>query len=402
VPTTPIEFSARAAALAPSATLAMVQRVRELRDQGVEILSLTAGEPDFGPPTAAEAAGIAAIRAGQGRYTPAAGTAELREAVAKHIREDIGLSYSPSEIVVTHGAKIAIAQAMLALVGEGDEVILPTPCWSSYPEIVKLAAATPIAVKCDKEGVPQLAALEAARTERTRAILLNTPSNPTGAVLSHQVVREIGEWALQHGIWLISDEIYAALVYGDARHVSPMLALPELQHRAVWIGGMSKAYAMTGWRMGFAAAPAALAKKIGAVQSQLAGSPCAISQLASLAALREGGTEREAMRRTFEKRCTLVIDALRAMPGISCPQPDGAFYAFPSIAAHLGKSDPASGKRLNSGDDFIELLLEADQVACIGGTAFGQPDSFRISFATDEKTLREALARISARLQSLC
>lgn len=379
----------------------MVQKVRELRADGIEVLALTAGEPDFTPPRAAEEAGIAAIRAGRGKYTPAAGTQTLREAVVEHIQQDIGLSYAPSEIVVTNGAKIGIAQALLALVQEGDEVLIPTPSWTSYPEIVGIADATPVLVPCGADHLPRVELLEAARTPRTRVLMLNTPSNPTGVVYPEDVLRELGEWALAHDIVVLSDEIYAALTFDGAVHRSPLAVVPGLRETSVWIGGMSKAYAMTGWRMGFVAAPQPLAQKIGALQSQLAGSPCAISQEASVAALREGADEREAMRLAFERRSHLVVDSLRAIPGLSCELPQGAFYAFPSLGDHLGRTDPATGRTIHSGDDLAEVLLEVDRVSCIGGTAFGKPDAFRLSFATSEAVLEEALRRIAARLQAL-
>lgn len=394
-------FSARVQRLAPSATLALVQKVREMRAAGIEVLALTAGEPDFAPPRAAEEAAMQAIREGQGRYTSAAGTAELRETVVEHIQEDIGLSYAASEIVVTNGAKIGIAQALMALVEAGDEVLLPSPCWTSYPEIVQLADATPVLVPCNAEFEPDLAALEAARTPQTRAILLNTPNNPTGAVYSEASLRALGEWALEHEIAVISDEIYASLTFDGAVHRSPLAVVPELRETSVWIGGMSKAYAMTGWRMGFVATYEALAKKIGALQSQLAGSPNAISQIASVAAIREGAAEREAMRAAFEKRSHLVVEALRAMPGLQCAMPSGAFYAFPRLGEHLGKVDPETGICIESGDDFARVLLEADRVACIGGTAFAQPDAFRISFAASEEVLLDAMHRIAQRLTRL-
>ena len=325
----------------------------------------------------------------------------LREAICEHIQQDIGLSYAPSEIVVTNGAKIGIAQALLALVQAGDEVVIPTPSWTSYPEIVGIADATPVLVPCGPDHLPRVADLEAARTPRTRVLLLNTPSNPTGVVYPEATLRELGEWALAHDIVVLSDEIYAALTFDGAVHRSPLAVVPGLRETSVWIGGMSKAYAMTGWRMGFLAAPEPLAKKIGALQSQLAGSPCAISQEASVAALREGAAEREAMRAAFESRSQLVVEGLRAIPGLECAMPQGAFYAFPSLGAYLGKTEPTTGRRIDSGDDLAELLLELDRVSFIGGGAFGKPDAFRLSFAASEEVLREALRRIAARLATL-
>ncbi|KAA3615177.1 MAG: pyridoxal phosphate-dependent aminotransferase [Planctomycetota bacterium] len=392
----------RVAGLQPSATFAMIARVRELQAQGAEILELTAGEPDFRPPEVAEKAAMEAIQAGKGRYTPASGTMALRQAAANWIESDFGLRYSPREVIVCPGAKIGISQALLALIRSGDEVLIPTPSWTSYPEMVRIAEGVPVMVPCDRNHLPDLEALEAARTSATKAILINSPCNPTGAVWPKDRLKALGEWALAHDLWVISDEIYAHLVYGDNRHDSPMALVPELQQRAVWIGGMSKAYAMTGWRIGFAAAPEALAKTIGGLQSQLASCPNSISQIASLAALQHGGEARQQMRQAFENRCRLVSERLAIMPGLECPAPQGAFYAFPRLQdSILGRRDPATGRQIQSGDDFIEVLLEADQVALMGGTAFGEPTAFRISFAASETVLTDALDRIAGRLQAI-
>jgi len=399
---TDIRFADRVASLQPSATLAMIARVKQMQADGIEMLDLTAGEPDFTPPNCAEKAGIDSIEQGKGRYTPAAGLMELRVEAAKHIRETYGLSYEPTEVVVTSGAKIGIAQALMALVQKGDHVLMPSPCWTSYPEMVRLAEAEPEMVPCGENHLPSIADLEAARRPNTRAILLNTPCNPTGAVYPVEILSAIGKWALEHDIWVISDEIYGALVYEIAEHHSPIWVVPELREKAVWIGGMSKAYAMTGWRMGFLAAPAPVAKAIASLQSQLAGSPSAISQLATLAALREGALDVESMRRAFEGRCKKVVQALGTMPDLICPVPEGAFYAFPKLAdSILGKTDPATGKTITCGDDLVEVLIEADHVAFIGGSAFGAPNSFRISFAAAEDVIEKAMAKLGARLQAI-
>jgi aspartate aminotransferase len=399
--TTP-RLADRVASLQPSATLAMIARVKEMQADGIDMLDLTAGEPDFTPPSCAEKAGIEAIELGKGRYTPAAGLMELRIEVAKHIREVYGLDYEPTEIVVTHGAKIGIAQALLALVQKGDHVLMPSPCWTSYPEMVRLAEAEPEMVPCGENHLPNIADLEAARRPNTRAILLNSPCNPTGAVYPVETLSAIGKWALEHDIWVISDEIYGALVYEIAEHHSPIWILPALREKAVWIGGMSKAYAMTGWRMGFLAAPAPIAKAIASLQSQLAGSPSAISQLATLAALRDGDLDVESMRRAFEGRCKKVVQALGTMPDLICPVPEGAFYAFPRLAdTIIGKTDPATGKTIQSGDDLVEVLIEADHVAFVAGSAFGAPDSFRISFAAADDVIEKAMAKLGARLQAI-
>lgn len=396
----PPRLSRRAAALAPSATLEMVARVKALRARGVEILDLTAGEPDFAPPEAAADGARAAIAANQGRYTAAAGMPELRAAVAERTEADFGLRYAPEQIVVTAGAKIAIGQALLCVADPGDEVLVPSPYWTSYPEMVKLAEAVPVVVPCDATFRPQVAALEAAWTPRTRALLLNTPNNPTGVVYPKGLLAEIGAWALRRNVTVISDEIYASLTYG-VPHVSPLLAAPGLQETSFWIGGMSKAFAMTGWRMGFLAGPPTLAAAVARMQSQLASSPDAISQHASLAALRGGLADRERMRTAFAARADLIVAALRAIPGLDCPQPEGAFYAFPRLGRYLGRTDPASGRVIAKSEDLAESLLEADGVAVMGGSAFGAPDAIRISFATSEGVLTRALEKLAARLAAL-
>ncbi|MHC4380583.1 MAG: pyridoxal phosphate-dependent aminotransferase [Planctomycetota bacterium] len=394
-------FAFRAASLEASATLVMFARVKQLAREGVQILDLTAGEPDFTPPPCAEEAGIQAIRDGAGRYTPASGILELREAVAEQLAREQGLTYESSQIVVTNGAKIAIAQALMVLVEAGDEVLVPTPCWTSYPEMVKLAEGKPVIVPCDANHLPVIADLEAACTDKTAAIMLNSPSNPTGVVYPESLMRDLGRWAADTGVSIRSDEIYSNLTYDGAKHVSPLAVVPELQETSIWIGGMSKAYAMTGWRMGFLAGPKDVVQAVSKVQSQLSGSPNAISQLASVAALREANAERESMRLAFEKRCHLVVEALSAMPQVHCPQPQGAFYAFVNLKDVLGMTDSETGRTIQTGDDFVELLLEADQVATIGGSAFGAPGCFRLSFATSEEILEEALGRIAERLTRL-
>ena len=396
----PIPLSNRVAALQPSATLAMIGRVAALRAAGETILDLTAGEPDSGPPAAAEEAGIRAIREGRGRYTAAAGLMELREEIAGWIQEEVGLTYQASEIVVTAGAKIAINQALMAVLNPGDEVLIPAPYWTSYPEMVRLAGGTPVIVNCDAEYRPRVADLEKARTAKTRVLLLNTPNNPTGAVLPKNLLQEIGVWAADAGICVVSDEIYGSLTFG-ADHHSPLALHPALQETSFWISGVSKAFAMTGWRVGFIAARKSLAEAVARIQSQLVSSPPAISQHAALAALQQGAEARSQMVASFTQRRDRVMAAFAAMPGIVCPKPEGAFYAFPSVAGLIGRTDPGSGNIIQSGDDFAELLLEQDRVAVIGGAAFGDASGFRLSFAAGDEVLDQALERISKRIASL-
>jgi len=379
----------------------MAARAARLRAEGKSILSLTAGEPDFRPPACAEEAAMQAIRDGRGRYTAAAGIVELREAVADTLVREAGLPYRADQIVVCNGAKIALAQAILALVERGDNVLLPTPCWTSYEEMVRLAEAEPRLVACGADGLPRVEDLEAARDDRTTMLLLNTPCNPTGAVYPEETLVSVGRWALEHGIRVMSDEIYAALVYGEARHLSPLAVVPELQQTGIWVGGMSKAYAMTGWRMGFLAAAPDVVEAVSTMQSQLASSANAISQHASVAALRGGDEDRERMRATFEARRDLVVERLHSIDGLRFPEPRGAFYVLADISPWLGRTDPDSGRTVESGDDFVELLLEQDLVALVPGSAFAAPHCVRLSFAASEDVLETALDRFAARLASL-
>ncbi|MDE0585835.1 MAG: pyridoxal phosphate-dependent aminotransferase [Planctomycetota bacterium] len=393
-------FSEKMGKIEDSATLSVLGKVKGLIAQGVDIINLTAGEPDFSPPQCVNDAAIKAIHDGMGRYTPSAGLLELRKTVAEVIGNEIGIRYKAENIVVSNGGKIAIVQALMAILDDGDEVLIPFPSWTSYPEMVKLAGGVPVMVRCDENMLPDLDALEAACNARTVAILLNTPSNPTGVVFSEDFTRKLGEWCLAKGLRVISDEMYCSLTYNGAEHHSPLMVVPELQKTSAWIGGMSKSFAMTGWRMGYFAGPADWAAIVGRIQSQLTGSPNSIAQYASIAGLKNGTTEREAMRLEFEKRSRLIAAGIAKIDGISCPEPQGAFYCFVDISKLIGCTD-ARGITINSGDDFSRLLLEVDKIATIGGSAFGGPNHFRLSFAAPEKELKLALEKLSSRVSTL-
>ena len=393
-------FSEKMGQIEDSATLSVMGKIKGLIAQGVDIINLTAGEPDFSPPQCVNDAAIKAIQDGMGRYTPSAGLLELRETVAEVISNEIGISYEAKNIVVSNGGKISIVQALMAILADGDEVLIPFPSWTSYPEMVKLAGGVPVMVSCDENMLPDLDALEAACTERTVAILLNTPSNPTGVVFSEDFTRQLGEWCLAKGLRVISDEMYCSLTYNGAKHHSPLVVVPELQKTSAWIGGMSKSFAMTGWRMGYFAGPADWAAIVARIQSQLTGSPNSISQYASIAGLKNGTAERETMRLEFEKRSRLITTRIANIEGISCPEPQGAFYCFVDISKLIGCTD-ASGITINNGDDFARLLLEVDKIATIGGSAFGGQNHFRLSFAAPEKELERAFAKLSSRVSTL-
>ncbi|MDP6962927.1 MAG: pyridoxal phosphate-dependent aminotransferase [Planctomycetota bacterium] len=393
-------FSEQMSQIEDSATLSVMGKVKGLISQGVDIINLTAGEPDFSPPQCVNDAAIAAIKDGSGRYTPSAGLPELKAVAARAIHDEIGIDYQAQNIVVCNGGKIAIAQALMSILNPGDEVLIPVPCWTSYPEMVKLAGGVAVTVQCDDGMLPDIDALEAACTKKTKAILINTPSNPTGVVFPKQLCQRIGEWCLSKGIRVISDEMYCSLTYGGAKHYSPLQLVPELQKTSVWIGGMSKSFAMTGWRMGFFAGPSEWAAMVGRIQSQLTGPPNAISQYASIAALKQGMDTREQMRLQFEKRSQLVAARIKEIKGISCPHPQGAFYCFVDVSQLIGCKH-SDGAEIKSGDDFAGLLLEADNVATIGGSAFMAPNHFRISFAASEADLERALDRLSSRVNTL-
>ena len=386
-------FSEKMGQIEDSATLSVMGKIKGLIAQGVDIINLTAGEPDFSPPQCVNDAAIKAIHGGMGRYTPSAGLLELRKTVAEVIGNEIGIRYKAENIVVSNGGKIAIVQALMAILDDGDEVLIPFPSWTSYPEMVKLAGGVPVMVSCDENMLPDLAALEAACSARTVAILLNTPSNPTGVVFSEDFTRKLGEWCLAKGLRVISDEMYCSLTYNGAEHHSPLMVVPELQKTSAWIGGMSKSFAMTGWRMGYFAGPTDWAAIVGRIQSQLTGSPNSIAQYASMSGLKNGTTEREAMRLEFEKRSRLITAGIAKIDGISCPEPQGAFYCFVDISKLIGCTD-ARGITINSGDDFARLLLEVDKIATIGGSAFGGPNHFRLSFAAPEKRTRAGIREI--------
>ncbi|MFT7516965.1 MAG: aspartate aminotransferase [Myxococcota bacterium] len=393
-------FSTKMSQIEDSATLSVMGKVKGLIAQGVDIINLTAGEPDFSPPQCVNDAAIEAIKAGKGRYTSSVGLLELRQEVAALVNNEIGLNYTAENIVVSNGGKIAIVQALMAILNEGDEVLVPFPCWTSYPEMVKLAGGIPVMVACDASMLPDLKALEGACNERTVAILINTPSNPTGVVFPEEFSRQLGEWCLAKQLRVISDEMYYSLTYDGVKHHSPLKLVPELQKTGVWIGGMSKSYAMTGWRMGYLAGPADLVELVGRIQSQLTGSPNAISQHASIAGLKHGATDCEAMRLEFEKRSKLISDGIRAIEGVSCPEPQGAFYCFVDISNLIGCKDE-DGKVIQNADDFCALLLDADKIATISGSAFGSATHFRMSFAASKPELGLALEKLSSRVSTL-
>lgn len=389
------------AAMQPSATLAMSARAKALKRQGRPVIELSAGEPDFDTPAPIREAGIEAIREGFTRYTANAGTPELREAIARKLRDENGLAYDPAEILCSNGAKQSVAQAVLVLVRPGDEVLIPAPYWVSYPEMVRLAGGEPVVVETGPAQGYRMRPedLEAALTERTRLLILNSPSNPTGAVYTRAELEALAEvLRAREDVLVVADEIYERVLY-DAEHVS-FASLPGMRERTVTANGFSKAFAMTGWRLGYLAGPRWVVDAAATVQSQLTSAPSSISQRAGLAALQMGPEPVEEMVRAFRQRRDFLLGALGQIDGLACPKPEGAFYLFPDASAFFGRTAP-SGRVIDGSEALCLYLLEEHDVALVPGDAFGAPYGIRLSYAASMDDLREAAARIRRGLEAL-
>ena len=388
--------AARLDRISPSQTIAISTKARQLKAAGRDVISLSAGEPDFDTPQFVKDAAIRAIQAGETKYTDVAGTPALRRAVAEKFRRDSGLDYKPEEIIVSTGGKQVIFNAMVATLNAGDEVVIPTPCWVSYPDIVSLADGKPVLVPCGQNHGFKLRAedLAAAITPRTRWFMLNSPCNPTGAAYSVAELRPICDVLLRHpDVWVFTDDIYEKLAYDGFRPATIVEVEPRLRERTVTMNGCSKAYAMTGWRIGFAGAPVAITKAMDKLQSQSTSNTSSISQAAALAALTGPQEFIGEMVAVYRERRDLVVGMLNRAPGITCHKPEGAFYVFPSVHGCIGKTS-AGGARINDDESFVVALLEEQGVAAVHGAAFMYPGHFRISYATDTASLREACTRI--------
>ncbi|AWV23644.1 Aspartate aminotransferase [Roseomonas mucosa] len=382
--------------ISPSQTIVVTQKARALKAAGRDVISLSVGEPDFETPQNIKDAAIKAIQDGETRYTDVAGTMALRKAVAAKFGRDNGLTYKPEEIVVSTGGKQVIFNAMLATIDEGDEAIVPAPCWVSYPDIIALAGGKPVIVPAGQNQGFKITPeqLEAAITPKTKWLILNNPSNPTGAAYSEAELKGLAEVLLRHPqVWIFTDDIYEKLVYGDFAFRTIAQVEPRLKDRTVTMNGCSKGYAMTGWRIGFAGAPLALIKAMDKLQGQSTSNTSSISQAAAVEALNGPQESVETMRLAFERRRDLVVRLLNQAPGIRCATPDGAFYVFPDIAGCLGKTT-ASGKRIETDEDFVTALLEDEGVAAVHGSAFMFPGHFRVSYATSDAVLEDACNRI--------
>lgn len=387
----------RLSAIKPSPTIAVTTKARELQAAGKDIIGLGAGEPDFDTEDSVKQAAISAINKGDTKYTAVDGTPDLKKAICAKFKRENGIEYKPSQITVNSGAKHTIYNAFMATLDEGDEVIIPAPYWVSYPDMTELAGGTPVFVECTSENGFKLqpADLEKAITKKTKWLILNSPSNPTGAAYSHDEMKKLTDVLLKHPhVHIMSDDIYEHIIYDGFKFVTPAQVEPKLFDRTLTINGVSKAYSMTGWRIGFAGGSEELIKAISVIQSQSTSNPCSISQAASVAALngeQEYLTERAEV---FRRRRDMVVDMLNGIDGIECNKPEGAFYVFPSCKGILGRKTKDE-KIIANDTDFAAYLLESALVAVVPGIAFGAAGFFRISYATSDELLKKACERIA-------
>ncbi|KMO33036.1 aspartate aminotransferase [Methylobacterium tarhaniae] len=380
----------------PSATIVMTQKARDLKAQGRDVISLSVGEPDFDTPEHIKQAAIEAIRRGETKYPPVSGIVPLREAIAKKFKRENGLDYKPSQTIVGTGGKQVIYNALLATLNPGDEVVIPRPYWVSYPEMVGLCGGTPVFADTTMETNFKLQAeeLERAITPKTKWVILNSPSNPSGAAYSHAEMKALTDVLVRHPhVWVLTDDMYEHLVYGDFTFVTPAQVEPALYDRTLTMNGVSKSYAMTGWRIGYAAGPEHLIKAMDFVQGQQTSGAATISQWAAVAALEGPQDHLAQFRAAFQTRRDLVVSMLNQTNGLRCPTPEGAFYVYPSCAELIGKRTP-EGKVIETDEDFVLGLLEAEGVASVHGSAFGLGPNLRISYATSNQLLEEACSRI--------
>jgi aspartate aminotransferase len=386
--------------LAPSPTLAMQARAKAMRAQGLDVISFGAGEPDFDTPKRIKDAAIRALEKGQTKYTEVGGIPELRAAVCTKFKRDNGLDYAPDEVTVSCGAKHTLFNIMMALVNPGDEVLIPSPYWVSYPEQVRLLGGVPVPVITPESTGFDLdaAALRQAVTPRTRLIVLDSPGNPTGAVFSSETLREVARLAVERDLWVISDECYEALTY-EGRHVSIASFFPEIKARTITVNTCSKAYAMTGWRIGYAGGPRAIIRAMTDVQSQVTSNPASVSQWAAVEAL--GGPQDEVgvMVGEFARRRRVIIEGLNAIPGVRSMMPKGAFYAFPNVCGLFGKR--SKGGVLRGSADVCAFLLDEARIATVAGVDFGSDAHIRLSYATGLDTIKEGLRRMDAAVRAL-
>ena len=396
-----MNYSKKAMNITPSITLAITAKAKELKGAGVDVVSFGAGEPDFNTPKNIMDAAIKSMEEGKTKYTPTSGIIELREAICKKLKEDNNLSYNSNQIIVSTGAKQCLADAFMAILNPGDEVIVPIPYWVSYPELIKLADGVPVFVEGKEENDYKytLESLNKVVNDNTKAIIINSPNNPTGTVYSIDELKEIAEFAQKHDLIIISDEIYEKLIYDGKKHVSVASLSEDAYNRTIVINGFSKSYAMTGWRLGYAAGNAEVIKLMTSVQSHVTSNTNSIAQYAGVEALNGPKDEIEKMVKKFEERRNLMIDGIKSITGLSIIRPEGAFYVMINLENYLGKS--INENVINNSVDFSRELLEHEKVAVIPGSAFGLDKYIRLSYATSEELILKGLDRIESFLNKL-
>jgi len=395
------QLSNRLQRLAPSATLAMSQKSSEMKAQGIDVINMSVGEPDFNTPEHIKMAAKLAIDENYSRYSPVPGYAELRQAIARKLERENQLHYQPSEILVSNGAKQSVCNTVMALVNPGEEVIIPAPYWVSYPQMVKLAGGEPVIVEATFEQNFKMTPeqLEAAITPKTRMIILCSPSNPTGSVYNKEELRALANIILSHeDLFVLADEIYEHINY--VGHHDSIAQFPGMKERTIIVNGVSKAYAMTGWRIGYVAAPEWIVKGCNKLQGQYTSGPCSVSQKAAEFAYTQSQECVEQMRQAFERRRNLIVELARQIPGLEVNVPEGAFYLFPKCSNFYGTTAP-DGSAIGNSTDLAMYLLDEAHVATVGGDAFGDPDCFRMSYATSDDNIREAMRRIGEALAKL-
>ncbi len=396
-----MELSGRVGLIKPSATMVVAEKATMLRAQGTDLIDFGAGEPDFDTPESIKNAAVEALRNGATKYTPVGGTDALKGAIVTKLQRDNGLSYEKREVIASCGGKHALFVAFQALFGPGDEVIVPAPYWVSYTDMLLLAGAEPRIVQTTEESGFKLTAdaLEAAITPRTKAVIINSPSNPTGTAYDASELAPLAEVIARHNLITISDDVYEMMVYGGLRRTHILQLRPELRERTLVVNSVSKTYAMTGWRIGYTAAPADVIRAMSMLQGQMTSNPSSVAQAGAVQAL-SGPQETVAlMIKEFERRADFVFRRLSAIAQIRCPKPQGAFYAFPNVSAYLNRT--AGGSTLKTGDDLATYLIDAAHVAVVGGSDFGAPDHIRISYATSMQNLERGLDRIEAALRRI-
>ena len=390
-----MKVSKRAQAVPPSATIAVDSRAKQMKAQGIDVIGFGAGEPDFDTPDFIKESAIKALKAGKVRYTPAEGTVELRTAVAEKLKRDNNLTYAPEQIIVNLGAKHSIYAAMQAVIDPGDEVIIPAPFWVTYPETIKLAEGTMKVVQTDPTNEFKMTAkqLKAALTKKTAMLVLNSPNNPGGFTYTPDELAALAKVLEGTEVVVLSDEIYEKLIYGDTKFISFAALSTDAYNRTLTVNGLSKTYAMTGWRLGYTAGPANVIKAMSRLQSHMTQNPVTFTQDAAITALRDTSDTVEKMRLEFEKRSKIIADMLNAIPGVVCPKPTGAFYAFPDVSKHFGRS--IGDTKIAGSMEFAQALLEQAKVAVVPGAPFGAPNNIRLSFACSIQNIEKGVKRIA-------